>query len=269
MNVSRLLRRMMLPAVLFALGSAASAQTPVTLKLLGTETEPTYAQQIVLQSLAADGYQVTVQYAGDAAGAKAEAMLANGDVSALIMGQTADRDGKFLPVRIPMTNNLIGKRILFIPKGAQKDYDGVKTLADFQKLGKVAGMGKNWYDVQIWKANKLPVLPVDGDWNVLFKMVESKSRGVDYIPRGANEMIKERTEHPELDMEKKLVLVYQRDQILYVSPKEAALKPILEKALKKAQTSGLMKKLVGQFYSLAFEPPIDADARVVIDLTLP
>jgi hypothetical protein len=68
-------------------------------------------------------------------------------------------------------------------------------------------------------------------------------------------------------VEKNLVLVYQKDQILYVSPKEP--QPILQKALKKARDSGLIKKLVAQFYSKVFEPPLDIDKRTVIEPTLP
>jgi hypothetical protein len=255
-------------ALLLGAGGAW-AQTPITLKVAGTEGKLNYQQDLLSQALTSQGYKVTLDVVGEFTGTKLEAMLAAGEINVSVMGETPARSASLLPVKIGMTNNLVGKRILFIPKGAQKDYDGVKTLADFQKLGKVAGMGKGWADVGIWGANKLKVNGLDGDWKVLYKMVAAGSRGVDYLPRGANEMIIEGPEHPELDMEKHLVLVYQKDQILYVSPKEPQLVPIVEKALKAAASSGLIKKLVKQYYSAAFDPPIDVDTRTVIDLTLP
>jgi hypothetical protein len=241
----------------------------IQLKLGGTPGKMTYQEDLLTQALVADGHKVNVTLVGEFAGSKIEAMLATGELTVAVMGETDARSAKFLPIRVPMTNNLIGKRLLFIPKGAQKDYDGVKTLADFQKLNKVAGMGKGWADVGIWTTNQLKVQGIDGDWKTLYKMVAAGNRGVDYLPRGANEMITEIAEHPELALEKNLVLIYQKDQITYVSPTEANLVPILEKALKKAAASGLIKKLVNQYYKAAFDPPLDVDARVVIDLALP
>lgn len=255
--------------VFFLVGTMVFGQTNLTVKMAGVEGRPSYAQDLVTQALKADGYDVKLEIPGDFSGSKLDAMLAAGEISLAILGETPERNAKYLPVKIGMTNNIVGKRVLFIPKGAQKDYDGVKTLADFQKLGKVAGMGKAWFDVSIWNANNLKVQTLDGDWKVLYKMIESKSRGVDYLPRGAHEMINEMADHPTLDVEKNLLLVYQKDQILYVSPKEPRLIPILEKAMKKAQAAGLMKKLVNQYYKVAFEPPLDIDQRTVINLTLP
>jgi len=263
------LRSLIFLVAAFGLTSLASAQTTLNLKLTGIEGKPAYQQTILVQALEADGYKVNLTLVGEVSGSKLEAMVANGEISAAILGETPDRSAKFVPVKVPMTNNLVGKRVLFIPKDAQKDYAGVKTLADFQKLGKVAGMGKTWADVGIWNANGLKVQGIDGDWRVLYKMIEAKNRGVDYLPRGAHEMIGELPQHPELALEANLVLVYQKDQILYVSPKEPQLAPLFEKALKKAQASGLIKKTVTQFYKSAFEPPIDVDTRTVIDLTLP
>jgi len=245
-------------------------QQTVVIKATGVEGGPTtYLQAIITQALIADGYKVELKLPGEFTGVRNEAMLLEGVINVSILGETPERNAKFLPVKVGMNNNISGKRLLFIPKGSQKDYDGVKTLADFQKLGKVAGMGKNWADMGIWAANKLPAKGIDGDWKVIYKMVESKSRGVDYLPRGANEMIAEIKEYTFLDLERNLVLVYQKDQILYVSPKEPQLQPILEKALKKAQASGLIKKLVNQFNQAAFEPPIDVDSRTVINLVVP
>jgi len=251
------------------LATMATAQSTISLKLTGVEGKNAYQQTILAQALEADGYKVTITLVGEISGSKIEAMLSNGEISATILGETDARSAKFLPVKVPMTNNLVGQRVLFIPKGTEKDYAGVKTLADFRKLGKVAGMGKTWADVGIWNKNDLKVKGIDGDWKVLYKMVEAGNRGVDYLPRGAHEMIGELPQHPELSLESRLVLVYQKDQILYVSPKEPQLVSILEKALKKARASGLIKKTVTQFYKAAFEPPIDIDSRTVIDLTLP
>jgi len=236
---------------------------------VGDTSKVSYAGEILRRALVADGQPAQIKYMGVIPTTRLEMLMQTGEISAAILGETAERNGKFLSVKIPMTDNLMGKRILFIPKGAQKDYDGVKTLSDFQKLGKAAGMGKAWADVGIWEKNGLKVLPQAGDWKVLYRMVEAGNRNVDYLPRGAMEMIEEMAQFPSLDVEKGLVLVYDKDQVLYVTPKDPGLRDQLEKSLKKALSTGLIKKTVAEFYHEVFEPPLDIDQRVQIRLTLP
>jgi len=263
------MKRTIFLMAMLALGSSlVFSQETINLKVISVSSE--YLQDLLTQALTADGYKVAITTVNDTPGtSKMEADLVNGDLTVGIFGSTPERDAKFLMVKVGMTDGLVGKRILFIPKGSQAEYAGVKTLADFQKLGKTAGMGKAWADVGIWNTNKLKVLGIDGDWKVVFKMIESKTRGVDYLPLGASDFITYIPQAPFLDVEKNLLLVYKKDQVLYVSPTQPTLQPILEKALKKAQESGLIKKLVAKYYSQIFESPINMDKRIVIDLTLP
>lgn len=262
-------RPILLLCALLLPGTIQALETTV-LRMMGDEAKPSYASEILKRSLEADGHTVKMIYLGtNLPTTRLEYLIESGEASCAILGETRERNAKFSPIPIGMTDGLMGKRILFIPKGSQHEYDNVKTLADLRALGKTAGMGSAWPDIGIWERNGLPFLPQAGDWKVLYRMVESRVRKVDYLPRGAVEILNERLEHRYLDVEQNLLLVYDKDSIVYVSPKEPALKIKLERALAKARDSGLIRKTVAEFYSAVFDPPLDINRRRVIRLTLP
>lgn len=258
-----------LVAVLFLAGWGAWAEPSLTIRISGTEGKPNYGRELLDQALRAAGYPARFELAGEFPALRREAMLADGRLSVSLMGETPARDAQFLSVKVGVTDNLMGKRLLFIPKGAQKFYDSVKTLDDFRRLGKVGGVGTSWADRAIWAANGLPTRAIEGNWKVLFSLVASGTRGVDYLTRGANEMAVERGRHPDLEVEKHLVLVYPADHILYISPMCPELKAPLEKALTQARDSGLIKRLVRESFPGTFDPALGLDRRTVIPLALP
>jgi membrane-bound lytic murein transglycosylase MltF len=91
---------------------------------------------------------------------------------------------------------------------------------------------------------------------------------VDYFPRGAIEISAEAQLHPELAIERNLLLVYQRDFVFYLSKGNASLKPVIESALKQAEKSGLQKKLMDEYFGSSLQQ-LNLDKRVRIRLTTP
>lgn len=254
---------------IFALKSLWAQET-ITLKMVGEEGKTNFNIEVLKRALEADGHKVQVRYLGtDYPTTRLEYLIETGAATTAILGETPERNAKLLPIKIAMTDGLMGKRILFIPKGSQAEYNKVKTLADFQALGKIAGMGTAWADIAIWEKNGLRVIGQPGDWKVLYRMVESRARRVDYLPRGALEILTERLEHDYLDVEQRLLLVYDKDSIVYVTPKDPRLKVTLERALIKARNSGLIRKTVAEFYRGVFEAPININKRTVIKLEVP
>ncbi|MEX0606326.1 MAG: hypothetical protein WD623_17115 [Marinobacter sp.] len=225
-----------------------------------------YLSDLLTQVLETEGYDVEIVKVSDIPTTRLERMLEEGELSAMMLGETPSRSRRFLSVRVAMTDNLMNRRILFIPEGQQHVYDKVKTLEDFRSLGLRAGMGTSWLDYQIWLANDLPVLGIPGEWRRLYDMVAIGNRGVDYLPRGALEMANEWRQHPNLDMEQNLVLVYNADHVLYVSPEHVELYRILNRLMQKASHSGLIRILVEKHYAAVFEPPVNLEKRRVIPL---
>lgn len=255
-----------------AAAQAQSAKTPpaeVLLKLGGTPSAYAYINTLLTRTLERHGYSVKVRNVGDIPTTRMELMLQRGEVSAFILGRTAQRDQSFLPVNVGMTDDLVNRRILFIPKGSQARYDEVSTLEDFRQLQLVAGLGVDWADSAIWAANDLPLRAMGGDWKRLYQMVASQNRGMDYLPRGAHEMATEWRAYPDLDVERNLVLVYEQDHIMYVSPTEPELHALLQGALAQARDSGLIADLAAEFFRDVWGPPVNLGQRRVIHLRQP
>lgn len=254
---------------LLAVASSVQASQPLVLKLGGSADSMAYARLLLESALQASGRQVAIE---ELAGqdslpmTRLEVMLKQGGISALILGRTEERDRKFLQVPVGMTDNLVNQRILFIHKGSQPRYDGVHSLEDFRQLGKIAAMGEAWADRTIWQANGLVLETISGDWRRLYRMVASPARQVAYLPRGAHEMSREWRLHPELDVERNLVFVYQQDHILYVSPTQPELHRLLHEAMLAAQDTGLIRRLAREHYAQVFEPPVSLQQRRVIRL---
>lgn len=193
--------------------------------------------------------------------------LDEGKISIHWMVESAERNKKYTPVEVGLTNGLIGQRILLIKKGDQYLYDGVNTLADFRDLNLVGGMGQQWFDVKVWKANQLRYKEHSGNWKSIFEMIPSR-RVYDYFPRGLNEIVVEARQYPDLAIEKRLVLVYDRDFRFYLSKTGAVYKDEIEHALKMAKVSGLIERLVGKHWGNDLKT-LNYDKRTVIHLKTP
>ncbi len=195
----------------------------------------------------------------------------DGRISIYWMVESDERNKQYIPIEVGLTNGLIGKRILFIKKGEQHLYDGVKTLEDFRNLNLVGGMGKKWFDVKVWKANNLGYKEHPGNWKAIFKMVSS-GRDYNYFSRGLNEIVEEAKQYSDLAIEKRLVLIYDRDFRFYLSKTGenagAKYKNVIEHALKKAKDSRLIERLVRKYWANDLKA-LNYDKRTKIHLRTP
>lgn len=235
-------------ASLLALPGLASA-ADVTLKLASLPNgNHKYYHRLLEESLKATGNNVKITVEDNLPQPRIVSYLDDGNLTLHWMLQTKERDAKYVAVDHKLTQGLIGQRVMLVPKGDEAAYSKVKTLDDFKATGKVAGLGKGWFDVGVWNESGLKVTEQGGEWKLLYSMIASKSRGIDYFPRGANEIVAEAKENPNLGIEQHLLLVYPRDFVFYLSKPNAALKPVIEAALKQAEKSGLQKKLIDEYF---------------------
>ena len=244
----------------------AQAREPVQLTLGGTPASFTYLSTLLTRSLNHQGYDVEITNLGNMPTTRLEVLMEQGAIDTLILGQTPTRNDRFLNVPVGMTDNLVNHRILFIRPGSQQDYTQVSTLEDFIALDKVAGMGQAWGDKLIWETNQLPVQGIPGDWKRLYQMVASGLRGVDYLPRGAHEIVLEWPQQPELAVEENLVFVYDRDHILYVTPTKPELHTLLDSVMKAAYQDGVIRDVANELFGEVYEPPVNLHQRRVITL---
>lgn len=197
--------------------------------------------------------------------------LEAGKISVYWMLESNQRNTLFLPIKQGLTNGLIGKRILFIKKGNQHLFDEVETLEDFRALNLVGGMGKGWFDVDVWKANNLEYLEFSGNWKFIFKMV-ALGRSFDYFSRGFSEIVAESKIYPELEIEKRLMLIYNRDFFFYLSTQgeNAGIThhAVLSKALSKSNQTGLTDQIVRKHWGNDFYT-LNHDERIQLHLNTP
>lgn len=107
-------------------GSAASAEKVLRIAIVGEQ--PSYTAVLLDRVLSAAGYRLELDYLPIVPTTRLEFMMERGLVSLAILGRTAERDQRFLSIRVGMTDNLVGKRILFIRPGRQPDFDRIYSL---------------------------------------------------------------------------------------------------------------------------------------------
>ena len=182
---------------------------------------------------------------------------------------TPEREVRYVGVGRDLTAGMIGQRVLLVPIAQQAVYAKVKSVDDLRATGKVAGLAKGWVDVGIWNQSRLPVFIKEGDWTELFKMVADGQPGVDYVSRSVLEAETEMGENGAgLAIEPTLILKYDLDMRFYLSRHSAALQPVLQSALDKAERSGLIKKFSRNYYK-NITRTLRLKERKVIALPLP
>ncbi|WP_331351108.1 diguanylate cyclase [Cellvibrio sp. UBA7671] len=158
-----------------------------------------------------------------------------------LMWAATDRDieNKLQPVRIPLLKGLLGHRIFLIHKNDQAKFDRVKTFADLQNLK--LGQGTTWADTKILEANKLTVVKTNKYPSLLYMLDGNR---FDAFPRGVQEPWTEVNSISglELEVEKRIMLVYKMPFYFFVSKNNQKLAKDLELGLNRAIADGSFDK---------------------------
>ena len=256
--------------ILFA-GATASASGGQALELnISTRVSghENYYMDLLSTALAAAGHEVHVNSVGRATYYRQLRMLKNGQISLIWRLATAERDANLLRANVGLTNGLIGQRVLLIPKGDQYRFNKVESLEDFKIRRLVGGFGENWYDIDVWRANDLEALEIQGDVSKIFRMLGNRKRGIDYFSRGVNEVLGELKQYDDLAVEQSLLLVYQREMYFYFHPDNILLKNLVASALQQAKDSGVMAQVVRRHWG-DFDTRLALKQRRVLQLQLP
>lgn len=159
----------------------------------------------------------------------------SGKVDIMWAATDQDIESKLQPVRIPLLKGLLGHRIFLIHKGDQAKFDRVKTFADLQRIR--LGQGTTWADTKILEANKLTVVKTN-KYPSLLHMLDGGR--FDAFPRGVQEPWSEvnSVQGLELEVEKRIMLVYKMPFYLFVSKNNQKLAKDLELGLNRAIADG-------------------------------
>lgn len=194
-------------------------------------------------------------------------MVENDQLSLTWLLESEERDKHFAHVDVPLTNGLIGQRVLLIPPSLQERFNKVASLDDMRKTQLVAGLGERWLDITVWRNSQLPFYIQSGEWRDLYKKL-SVTGEVNYFPRGVTEIYQESLLNPYLAIEQHLLFQYRSDFVFYLSPQTAKYQGILEKALNNAKESGLMNSLIEKYWGESLTL-LRLKQRQVIELKMP
>ena len=176
-------------------------------------------------------------------------------------------DEGMIPVAVPADRGVHGFRVLLIRKDRQRDFDSVRTLADLRHF--VVGQGENWGDIKIFKANGLRVSTAP-KYDLLFSMLDA--RRFDYFSRSVLEAPVEidtfGREHPDLVIERGLLLHYRFPVVYYVSKRSPELARRLQAGLETMVANGSLQALFDRHFGATLAR-LDLSARRIIELTNP
>lgn len=252
----------------FSTSTFASQQTITLVLAAQNDNGHAYYHELITRSLAAQGISLIIKTPYSHVPQKRVVkMVENNQLSLTWLLETPERNKKFIHVDVPLTNGLIGQRILLIPPSLQSRLDKVSNLNEFRQTRLVAGLGEGWLDIAVWRSNHLPFYIQNGEWRDLYKKL-SVSGVVNYFPRGVTEIYQESILNPHLAIEQNLLFQYQRDFKFYLSPEVAQHQALLEQALKAAQESGLMRELTEKYWGESLSL-LRLNQRQVIELQIP
>lgn len=159
-------------------------------------------------------------------------------------------------VRFPIDRGLLGWRVLLVKASELGRWKHVSSLEDVKQF--VAGQGHDWPDVDILKANGLPVVTSRG-YDSLFRML--KVGRFDYLPRSILEADAEMAsqDQAEFRLVPDVMLWYPAAAYLFVSPSQPRLADELERGLRLAANDGSFHALFKQHFGAAVQAhPIQA-----------
>lgn len=210
----------------------------------------TYFIRLLEESLKLIGQPYRIEYVKDIPARRMWWMLGKGDINLFYGMQSQEKDSskELVPVRHALTNGLIGQRVLLIRRADTEAFAQVRSIGDLKRTGLIAGLGAGWYDTGVMKASGLPLYEHVAPWRTIYAMVAAGNRHVDYLPRGVIEVLEEARTHPELTVEQHLLLAYEADFIFYLNASAARYRPVLERALREAERTGLKARLLDEAF---------------------
>ncbi|WP_174875900.1 substrate-binding periplasmic protein [Vogesella oryzae] len=187
-------------------------------------------------------------FAEEASQDRAMALLqGGGGIDVIALGVNREREAHMLPVKIDISQGMVGYRVLIIRSATQEQFQRV-GLAELRMLK--FGLNEAWADVPIMEANGLHVVKASGYEN-LFTMLAAGR--FDAFPRGLNEAARElrqrRLQFPQLVLEPSLALYFPYPIYFWVRKDNLALAQTIERGLKLALADGSMRRLFERYYA--------------------
>ncbi len=154
-----------------------------------------------------------------------------------------EREQQVLPVRIPIDKGLLGWRLALVADRRTDVLKGVRSIGDLRAF--TAGMGHDWPDTALFRANGLEVVDVP-NYELLFRMLANGR--FDYFPRSVSEVWAELDAHEGLALDRHIVLHYPAPAYFFVSKDNTALAAAIARGFERAIADGSFDRLFQQHF---------------------
>jgi len=178
---------------------------------------------------------------------------------------SVEREKQALPIRIPIDKGLLGWRLALVPAQDRDLMRHVQSVHDLASM--TAGLGHDWPDVAIFRANGLAVSTA-ANYELLFRMLSD--RQFQYFPRSISEVWGELDEHRQykLLVADHVAIHYPAPQYYFVNMGNRKLAHDLRIGLERAITDGSFDRLFHQYFDKQIARA-DFEHRTILELTNP
>jgi hypothetical protein len=247
----------------------SSGVAPLELRVaMVSDGHANYFIRLLEESLKLIHQPYRIHYVKDIPARRMWWMLGRGEINLFYGMQSKEKNSseQLVLVRNALTNGLVGRRVLLVRRSDIDAFAQVRSVEDLKRTGLIAGFGAGWGDVKVWKTAGLPLYEHAAPWNTIYAMVNAGNRHVDYLPRSVIEVSEEARLHPELVVEQHLLLDYRGDFAFYLTASAASYRPIIERALKEAEASGLKARLIEEAFGADIKA-LDLNRRLRLPLS--
>ncbi|RED53797.1 hypothetical protein [Aestuariispira insulae] len=244
--------------VVAAIFGKQAAADEMTLRI-ADQTDRTYEFYHILleQAFEQAGHKLTLIKRTGLPQKRIIALFEHGELDIHWMLESKERNEKYQAIPVGLTGGLAGHRVLLISPEQQSQFDPVKTLDDFRNMNLAGGFGENWFDIDVWRLNKLSYTVAPGDWRSIFSILQSEKRrqisNIHYFSRAVTEVELEIAQYPALVAEQNLMFIYDRDFKFFLNRNDQSRGPLLTAVMEHAQKSGLIEDLVNRYYGASLE----------------
>ena len=162
---------------------------------------------------------------------------------AVISAVDLDREGRFLPVYVPLNRGLLGFRLCLINPNQQSMFDQINAREDFSKFSVSITQGKTSPDVDILEFNTIDVVVDDTDNLRIENLINNTAQ---CYSRSLIEVGHDLDKFDSVALESSLMLVYPLADIIYFRQGAQTLKDAIEYGLQALIEDG---SYMEEFYS--------------------
>lgn len=171
-----------------------------------------------------------------------------------------EREYHARPVKIPLTQGLLGYRICMISRGNEKLFDNIKSLTDFKGGNHSIGQVHDWPDTRILRESGINVKSYETK-SFLFHKLEQGD--IDCFARGTNEIWDELATHKNLTFDNNFFFKYRSPIYFFVEKNNHVLAERIERGLKSALENGEFCRLLMLHYREAISKAKLTDRNMI------